>query len=137
MGRSKAEIEAIEAVRASRPAKRLIAWKERVCPECGNKFIAYAGQGSHQQFCNADHRDKFKSRCAARGKVILPYLMAWRVGRGKKGTVSSAAYAEVCTILDLFADEDRQAGRPKMDDYVGSILASGFTYKDRHRRKRD
>lgn len=69
----------------------------------------------------------------ARGKVIVPLALAWRGSRGKKGTVGAQAHAELIAVLDAFAAEDRAEGRPKMDDYVGVILASGFLYKDRKR----
>lgn len=133
MGRSQAEQSAIDAVRAARPSNRLIAWKERICPECGDKFIVHDGQGRHQRFCKSDHRERFNSRCAARGKVIIPYLLVWRGSRGKKGSVGAEAHAEMIRIIDAFADEDRKAGRPKLDDYIASIIASGFTYADRRR----
>ena len=73
-----------------------------------------------------------------RGKVLVPYVMAWRTGRPGGGQKSSPivkqAFAEMNRIVDQFAEDDRKAGRPKLVDYVGGIMASGFTYLDRKRR---
>ena len=63
----------------------------------------------------------------------MPLALAWRVGRGKRDTVSAQAHSELIAVLDSFAAEDRKAGRPKMDDYVATILNSGFRYVDRKR----
>jgi len=116
--------------------KRQIA---RTCPECGEDFaVPSSGPGGHKQFCCEAHRQDFRKRCAARGKVLVPYVMAWRTGRPGGGQKSSPivkqAFAEMNRILDQFAEEDRKAGRPKLVDYVGGLMATGFTYMDRRRR---
>lgn len=130
--------EARNAVRAARREKSPVhPIAERACPNCGKTFHVLQGPGQHQRFCKGgpvDCGSRFRGRCAARGKILVPLALAWRGGRGKRGTVSADAHAELVAVLDAFAAEDRAAGRPKMDDYVGSILASGFRYIDRKRR---
>lgn len=133
MDRAAAVEGANDVSRPPAPPKSLLPGKTRLCPECGVKFTTRQGQGRHQQFCTPAHRAKFYSRCAARGKVILPYLMAWRGRRGSRG-IGATAFHEICSILDAFANEDRAAGRPKMDAFVKGIFDSGFLYKDRRRK---
>jgi hypothetical protein len=126
-----------EALRAAQPENAAPrSWSERTCPECGRTFQIHLGPGQHQRFCQGRKPDcgtRFRSRCASRGKVIVPLALAWRVGRGKRDTVSAQAHAELITVLDAFATADRKAGRPKMDDYVNTILDTGFRYVDRKR----
>lgn len=109
--------------------------KLRVCPECGVKFPVPIGRGSHKAFCSPAHKVAFANRCAARGKVLVPYAMAWRTGRPGGGQKSSPivkdAFAEMNRTIDRWAEEDRKAGRPKLVDYVGGIMATGFTSADR------
>jgi hypothetical protein len=67
----------------------------------------------------------------------VPFALAWRTGRPGGGQKSSPivkdAFGELNRILDQFAEEDRKAGRPKLVDYVGGLMATGFTYMDRKR----
>lgn len=42
-------------------------------------------------------------------------------------------FQEVVAILDSFASEDREAGRPDPVGYVERQLAAGFLYRDRKR----
>lgn len=112
------------------------AGAQRACTNCGAMFEVARGPGGHRRFCPSGPVDcaaRFRARCAARGKIIVPLALAWRGSRGKKGTVGAQAHAELIAVLDAFAAEDRAAGRPKMDDYVGGILGSGFRYVDRKR----
>lgn len=137
-GERLAGIEARDAVRAAQRENNPVhQYAERVCPECGSTFHVKLGLGQHQKFCKTGNRGNcnalFRARCAARGKTLVPLALAWRVGRGKRDTVSALAHNELITVLDSFAAEDRAAGRPKMDDYVGTMLNSGFRYIDRKR----
>ena len=137
-GERKAAIEARDTAREAARAKHPVSgFIEKVCTNCGGNFHARRGQGQHKRFCDDACASRFRSRCAARGKVIVPLALAWRGGRGKKDTVSAQAYAELTAVLDSYAAEDRAEGRPKLDDYVGGMLSSGFRYLDRKRSNRD
>jgi hypothetical protein len=72
---------------------------------------------------------------AARGKVVMPYLLAWIAGKGGGNTpqhpVSGKAMKELTSIVRTFLDEDREENRPPATDYAESLFASGFLYCDR------
>lgn len=76
----------------------------------------------------------------ARGSVLAPYeLAAAQTRHAKKGTrqaeVSRYARAEITAIASGFNEDDADAGRPPMWEYIESLMASGTKYVDRQRRK--
>lgn len=125
-----------DAVRAERPPERHVYKKppERECLNCGKPFeVPTGGAGGHKTFCKTMCRTSYLARCGARGKTLLPYAMAWRVGRNSKKIKDSEIFREVIAILDAFVDADRQEGRPMPTGYVERTLARGYNYKDRKR----
>ena len=88
----------------------------RVCPECGDKFVA---AHPNAQFCSAAHKTAFHNRQKGRAHVIM-YAMAYRQGRGRKG-VAAEAFKETCRLLDMFNAEDRAAKRPSALSYVEGL----------------
>jgi hypothetical protein len=132
-GERLAATAARDAVRAARPPARHIVPEpdRRGCQECGAEFIIGPGPGKHKVFCSPLCRGHFNSRCAARGKVLVPYALAWRIGRNSKKIKDNEAFAEMIAILDSFAAEDRKAGRPNIGPYVERQMATGYLYRDR------
>jgi hypothetical protein len=109
------------ATPATKPAraKKAPLMFRRTCAECGTKFeTPHCGK----EFCCEAHRVAFANRCAARGKVLLPLALGWRVTRGRKGSVGAQAMEKMIQLLDKFAAEDRAAKRPSMDGYVDRLL---------------
>ena len=104
---------------------------KKLCPECGGE-VGPKTKGVAKIFCQAKCRSKFHARSKARGQVLVPLLLAWRVGRGSTET-SKAAHAEMIQITDRFAQEDRAAGRPPIGDYVDKLLWMG-RHVDRRRK---
>lgn len=90
----------------------------RTCCECGEAFTT-----SHRgkEFCCEAHRVAFANRCAARGKVLIPLAMGWRNKRGGKGLGADSMQSMV-RLLDKYAAEDREAGRPNMAHYTDRLL---------------
>ncbi len=93
-------------------------WKG-LCPECR----APVGQG--RTFCSNEHKSAFHNRSSARGRVVIPLLMAARIPRNV-GPAASRAWREARTLLDDYAKEDKAAGRMSMVDYVAGKWAGGF-----------
>lgn len=82
----------------------------RKCPECGEMF-PYSGK---KVFCTTEHRVEWNNRMLSRGGALVPYAMAWRQSRNRKGKKEFARYVlnEFCLALDRYSAEDREAGRP-------------------------
>lgn len=116
-----------DAAATIRPASK----PKKLCPECGSE-VGPKTKGVAKIFCQAKCRSKFHARSRARGQVLVPLLLAWRVGRGSTET-SKAAHAEMIQITDRFAQDDRAAGRPPMADYVDKLLWMG-RHVDRRRK---
>ena len=70
-----------------------------------------------KSFCAVACRTRFHNRMSKRGRVIMPYMLAWRGGRGS-GQAAKSAFAELCTYLDHCNAEDFAAGRPPMKQYT-------------------
>ena len=100
------------------------------CPNCGERFPR-GSRGSPKLFCGDLCRKTFHKRQARRGEAIVAHVLAWRSKRGS-GDAAKAAFAELCSIADLFNAEDRDAGRPPIVDYSAAILSQG-RYIDRKR----
>lgn len=134
-GERLAALAARDTERAARPVSRHMVPPTlyRACLECAKEFAIGPGPGRHKTFCSSLCNGRYNSRCAARGKVLVPYAIAWRIGRNSKKIKDNEIFAEVIAILDSFAADDRAAGRPYPADYVERQLASGFHYKDRKR----
>ena len=105
-----------------------------VCEDCGQSFNTTR---TDARFCSAAHQRRYRNRMAARGAVLAPYVMAWIAGRGggHAGThpVAGPAMREITSIARGFIDEDVEAGRPPVRDYVAAMLANGDRYIDRKR----
>lgn len=124
--------EAIESTdRSDSPGGSAAAKPKKLCPDCGTEVGAKT-KGIAKIFCNAKCRSKFHARSKARGQVLVPLLLAWRVGRGST-ELSKSAHAEMIQIADRFAQEDRAAGRPPIGDYVSKLLWMG-RHVDRRRK---
>lgn len=117
--------------RDAAPTIRPASKPKKLCPECGSE-VGPKTKGVAKIFCNPKCRAKFHSRSKARGQVLVPLLLAWRVGRGSTDT-SKAAHAEMIQIAERFAQEDRAAGRPAIGDYVDKLLWMG-RHVDRRRK---
>lgn len=113
------------------PDARPAAKPKKRCPECGGE-VGPKTKGLAKIFCSTNCRSKFHARSKARGQVLVPLLLAWRVGRGSTD-ISKAAHAEMIQITDRFAAEDREAGRPPIGDYVEKLLWMG-RHVDRRRK---
>lgn len=101
--------------------------KKPLCPECGGPVVQQERKRRPRVFCCDAHSDAYANRCAARGKALIKAAMAWRVNRGS-GDVAKFAMAEMCAMLDRFAEEDRLAGRMRADDYFAHV--SDFQFKN-------
>lgn len=128
--------EAIQTPDATEsPATAASAKPTRICAECGKPFSP--GNRPGRQFCCPAHKTAFQNRAAVEGRAIIALAKAWRVGRNTRDPaekeISSCAMSELCTVLDTFLREDREAGRPGPLPYAKSLLANGVRYIDRRR----
>lgn len=105
-----------ELTTAAAPAEKRPAYGFRACAECGGRFGA---KHPAAQFCSPAHKTAFHNRQKGRSHVIM-YAMAYRQGRGKKGTPADCL-KEMCRLLDQFNREDREAGRPSAVAYVEGL----------------
>ncbi len=105
---------------------------ERSCAECGASF----SNARKAAFCSPAHHRQFNNRRAARGAVVLPFLMAWIEGKGGGHSgvnpVSAKAMRELTQIVRTWIDEDRNAGRPSLIPYVDALMQDTL-YIDRRR----
>lgn len=96
-----------------------------ICPECNAPFTG----SIVATFCTPKHKQAFHGRSMKRGQVMMPLVIAWRSGRGQK-EVSRWAYGEMCRLADLWASEDREAGRAPQAAYVAGKKAAGWSAVD-------
>lgn len=99
----------------------------RTCPECG---ITFHTTHPTKRFCDPAHTLAYGNREAVHGKAMASMEKAWRLKRGS-GPVGKAAFQELCSILDALNAEDREEKRPPATVYVESLLATGYTFRDR------
>lgn len=107
-------------------------WKEQSCPNCGNAFRRGSGRGGVKSFCQKECKRQFESRSMNQGRAIIVLAKAWRECRNKKedGQLGSACLSELVSIIDLFNQDDRAAGRPHSKKYADQLLKQG-RYIDR------
>lgn len=117
-----------QPVRVSGPSRKPRARKyRRTCPECAVAFIG----GPDALFCTTAHKDAWHNRAGKRGKVAMPFLQAYRGGRGRKGDeVASWAFRELSAMADLFNEQDRKAGRMAAGDYLRPKMQAGWRAVD-------
>ncbi len=108
--------------------------REAICPECGGPVFRRSAKGPPPTFCSPEHKKLYGNRQLVEGRAVIGLLKGWRIERGS-GPIASAAFAQVCTILDGFNATDREAGRPRADLYTAKMLADGTIYADRARRR--
>jgi hypothetical protein len=117
--------------RKSRPTVAQMALM-KICPGCGQKVDRQGARGPKATYCTAACKREKNNRDIQRGGVIVGFAQAWRVNRGS-GEIAQASFAELCSILDAFNAEDRDAGRPRADIYAAKLLSTGTRYMDRRR----
>lgn len=121
----------IPAKKASKPTIRERA-RERVCPECGGEVTRRSARGPMPTFCCPEHKKAHANRHIVEGRAVIAFLKAWRIDRAQ-GEIAQQSFAEICTIVDQFNAQDREAGRPRADLYAAKILAEGTKFIDRQR----
>lgn len=118
--------------------RKVSTFGRRSCPECGETFTA---RHHAARFCSPAHQRQFHNRSMGRGKVAMPYLMAWRGTKSLKATTAASrgsavdkvkrerdramgkfAFGNLCALADQFNREDREAGRPSMVAYVRTLM---------------
>lgn len=102
------------------------------CPWCASIVPSEKVRGEPKAFCTDNCRTSYNNKMKSRGQAVVALAMTWRAGRGSSD-LSKAAYAELCSILDSFNAEDREAGRPPVSIRTGQIMRSGTRYIDRRR----
>lgn len=82
-----------------------------LCANCG------ASVPRKSRYCGQQCRSAFYNRMAKRGRVIMPYMLAWAARRGSSDPVAGA-FSEYTRYLDHCNREDKAAGRPPMYDVL-------------------
>jgi len=122
-------------------ARKQKALRDVLCANCGNAFQTAS---ESVRFCPKSPGAKrsacavaFARRSETRGKVVMPYLMAWLEGRGGGNTpahpVAGWAMKEMTQMVRDFIDEDRAEGRPPSTLYAETMQATGTLYIDRRK----
>lgn len=124
------------AAPTTRKAKPTIAERAReaICPECGGPVVRRSTRGPVPIFCSPEHKRAFGNRKLVEGQAVIGLLKAWRIERGS-GPIATAAFAQICAIVDGFNASDRTDGRPRPDLYAAKLLADGTIYADRAKRR--
>lgn len=119
----------------SRAAKPTLAERarERICPECGGEVHRKSSRGPMPTFCSDMCKRARGNRRLARGAAIIELAQAWRIDRGT-GEIAKVSFEQLCSILDLFNADDKEAGRPRADLMAAKILSDGSIYLDRANR---
>jgi ribosomal protein S27AE len=82
---------------------------DRICPECGQGFVAHHGR---MRFCSREHAAAFHNRQMGRGKIAVSILQTWRWRTAEVSAEDMAfAHKELCALAGLFNREDKAAGR--------------------------
>ena len=130
--------ETVEAAAPARTRKAKPSIEERariaICPECGGKVARRSNLGPVPTFCSKTCKRVRGNRRLVRGSNVIELLQAWRIERGT-GPIASAAFAQICQIVDLYNAEDLEAGRPRADIMAAKMLSNGVIYLDRQRRR--
>lgn len=105
---------------------------QRICPECGDEFTATHGR---QVFCCTEHQDRFHTTMKVRGKVAMPFVMTWRMGKRGRTDATSYAMSELCALADQWAAEDKACGR-RPDLIVSAKMREGWRAPDIEGRSR-
>ena len=86
------------------------AMAELICPQCGCAFIRTSR--ARQAFCTPEHKVAFNDLMRARGRVIMPLLLARSMGRHTKGDQLGAyCRREADALIARWNQEDRACGR--------------------------
>lgn len=80
------------------------------CPECSVKFTPT--KPGRQAFCCVAHKERFHNTMSARGRVVMPLLLARSMGRHTKGAqLGGYCRREADALIARFNIEDRECGR--------------------------
>lgn len=91
------------------------------CAECGGCFTPTQVK---QLFCGKTCKQRYHNRSAARGKTLVPLLMASRQGRNTE--LGRYAQGEWARLASRFAAEDKAAGRMSLFEFVRRQQALGL-----------
>lgn len=105
---------------------------QAICPECGGKVERRSPKGPFPTFCTLECKKAHSNRSMVEGRAVIAFLKAWRIDRAS-GPIAQGSFQQVCSIVDMFNDQDRKAGRPRADLYAAKLLNDGFLYMDRKR----
>jgi hypothetical protein len=83
----------------------------RTCAQCGAQFEPTK---SWQSFCQLACQQRFADIDAIRGKVAMPFMLAWRTGKRGRTENSAYALAQLAELADRWQAEDRLTGRDAM-----------------------
>lgn len=106
----------------------------RLCPNCGAEVVRKSKHGPTPTFCLGGVCSKeFHSRELTEGRAIIALVKAWRLSRNRKEdkALGASCLSELTSIADRFNAADREAGRPRITEYVRIQLKTGYTYQDR------
>ena len=97
-----------------------ITYKPRCCHWCGAEFQP---KSAARLYCSQKCKDDFGNFMLVVGKRIAPVAMKWRAARGGKDNGGSAAFHDLCKLLDQANEEFRDA-RPKGAPTIHQYLAA-------------
>lgn len=95
----------------------MAAYKPRPCQFCGTPFTP---PRFDQLYCDRQCSQAGTNLEMKRGRMIYAYAYNWRKMRNTKEQRAKAALdlAAMCREIDLWAEQDRAAGRPVPEGYV-------------------
>jgi len=111
------------------PGQNVGGWAARPCPECMKLFEPKV---ANQLFCCPKHNADWNNRATKRGRVLTPLSMAARLTRNgtqgplelrEAGRQASNAHNQ---LIQVYRDEDREAGRMDWREYMVRRIKLGF-----------
>lgn len=126
--------ETTPARKSTKPTAAELARKP-VCTHCGGALPPRPEKqrGPRKQYCSDACKKARSHQRLVRGSAVIEWAQAWRRNRAQ-GPVATAAFAQLCQILDQFNAEDFEAGRPPADLAAARMLIGGSMFFDRQRR---
>lgn len=104
---------------------------KRRCPEC--LAPVDTSKDWRKMFCSDAHRTAYHNRQTVRGRKLVPLVMAERITRSgycRDKDTGKLARQKSRQLMDLWAREDREAGRMAPDEYVAVRQRLGLNDAD-------
>ncbi len=101
--------------------------------------VAQGGRGMGRTFCSKPCKTGFHARMKGEGGPLAALVKAWTQTRhaepgSREAEICRFARSQITQIAAHFCEQDASERRPSAVDYVETLMASGITFMDKHKR---